>query len=39
MQIHINYVLVCIEIPDLSFASYVTLSELFNLCEPQFPQL
>ena len=39
IQIHRNYGLVWIEILDLSFAICVTLNELFNLCEPQFPQL
>lgn len=36
IQIHINNVLVCVEIPDLPFASYLTLSELFNLWESSF---
>ena len=39
MQIYIKYVLACIKIPELTFASSVTWSELFYFCEPHFPQL
>ena len=39
MQIYIKYVLVCIKMPELTFAGCVTWSELFHFCEPHFPQL